>query len=96
MICDCLGPEQIQAFFDCWMALIPTPLGPRERLHGYWWELSMRQIETSRTLVFDAPRRSRAFVEALIADNLSLGRPDEVQLPHSRRHQGGGLLHQAP
>jgi hypothetical protein len=84
-ICDRLGPEQIEAWFDRWMDVIPTPLGPRERLHGYWWELSMRQIETSRTLVFDAPRRSRAFVEALIADNLCLGRPDELQLIFSRR-----------
>jgi hypothetical protein len=84
-ICDGLGPEQIEAFFDRWMAVIPTPLGPRDRLHGYWWELSMRQIETSRTLVFDAPRRSRAFVDALIADNLTLGRPDEVQLIFSRQ-----------
>ena len=84
-ICDRLGPQQIQPFFDRWMAVIPTPLGPREREHGYWWELSMRQIETSRTLVFDAPRRSRAFVEALITDNLSLGRPDEVQLIFSRQ-----------
>jgi hypothetical protein len=84
-ICDRLGPEQIETFFERWMAAIPTPLGPPERLHGYWWELSMRQIETSRTLVFDAPRRSRAFVEALIADNLCLGRPDELQLIFSRQ-----------
>jgi hypothetical protein len=84
-ICDRLGPEQIQAFFDRWMELIPTPLGSPERLRGYWWELSMRQVETSRTLVFDAPRRSRAFVEALIADNLNLGRPDELQLIFSRQ-----------
>ena len=84
-ICDRLGPEQIQAFFDRWMAVIPTPFGPLELEHGYWWELSMRQIETSRTLVFDAPRRARAFVEALITDNLDLGRPDEVQLIFGRR-----------
>ena len=36
----------------------------------------MRQIETSRTLVFDAPRRARAFFEALVVDNLDIGRPD--------------------
>jgi hypothetical protein len=84
-ICDRLGPDQIQAFFDRWMDIIPTPLGPDDRLHAYWWELSMRQIEISRTLVFDAPRRARTFVEALIADNLSLGRPDELQLIFSRQ-----------
>ncbi len=62
-ICDHLGPEQIQAFFDRWMEVIPTPLGPPDRERGYWWELSMRQVEVSRTLVFDAPRRARNFVE---------------------------------
>jgi hypothetical protein len=60
--------------------VIPTPLNAADRQAGYWWELSMRQVETSRTLVFDAPRRARAFFEALVADNLDLGRPDEVQL----------------
>jgi hypothetical protein len=45
----------------------------------------MRQIETSRTLVFDAPRRARAFFEALVADNLDLGRPDEVELIFNRQ-----------
>jgi hypothetical protein len=84
-ICERLGPEQIQAFFDRWMAVIPTPLGPLEQEHGYWWELSMRQIEVSRTLVFDAPRRARSFVESLITDNLDLGRPDEVQLIFGRQ-----------
>ena len=38
----------------------------------------MRQVEVSRTLVLDAPRRARAFFEALVADNLGIGRPDEV------------------
>jgi hypothetical protein len=30
----------------------------------------------SRTLVFDAPRRARAFFEALVTDNLDIGRPE--------------------
>jgi hypothetical protein len=67
------------------MAIIPTPLGPADRAVGYWWELSMRQVETSRTLVFDAPRQARAFFEALVADNLDIGRPDEVQLIFGRK-----------
>jgi hypothetical protein len=45
----------------------------------------MRQVEVSRTLVFDAPRRARSFVESLITDNLDLGRPDEVQLIFGRQ-----------
>jgi len=45
----------------------------------------MRQVEVSRTVVFDAPRRARAFFEATVADNLDLGRPDEVQLVFARQ-----------
>lgn len=84
-ICDRLGANQIQSFFERWMAVIPTPLGPTDRAAGFWWELSMRQVEVSRTLVFDAPRRARSFFEATVADNLDIGRPDEVQLIFSRR-----------
>ena len=79
-ICDRLGPEAIEAFFDRWMAVLPLPLDEADRAAGYWWELSMRQIEVSRTMVFDAPRRARAFFEALVADNLDVGRPDSVEL----------------
>ena len=84
-ICDHLGPNQIQSFFERWMGVIPTPLEASDRLAGFWWELSMRQIEVSRTLVFDAPRRARAFFEAAVADNLDIGRPDEVKLIFSRQ-----------
>jgi hypothetical protein len=45
----------------------------------------MRQIEVSRTLVFDRPRNGRAFFEALVADNLDLGRPEQVELIFGRR-----------
>jgi hypothetical protein len=84
-ICDRLGPDAIQRFFDRWMLVIPAPFTRVDRAAGYWWELSLRQVEVSRTLVFDAPRRARAFFDALVADNLDLGRPDEVQLIFDRR-----------
>jgi hypothetical protein len=86
-ICDRLGPADIQAFFDRWLARIPLPLTLADQAAGYWWQLSMRQIEVSRTLVFDQPRRARAFFEALVADNLDLGRPDQVKLIFDRRIQ---------
>jgi hypothetical protein len=79
-ICDRLGAADIQAFFDRWLATIPTPLGKDDQVAGYWWELSMRQVEVSCTLVLDQPRRARAFFDALVADNLGVGRPDEVSL----------------
>jgi hypothetical protein len=84
-ICDALGPADLQRFFDRWLARIPTPLGLADQAAGYWWELSMRQVEVSRTLVLDQPRRARAFFEALVADNLDLGRPDEVKLIFGRQ-----------
>jgi len=87
-ICDPLGPGAINVFFEWWMSILPLPLTPTDRDAGYWWELSMRQIEVSRTLVFDAPRRARAFFEALVVDNLDIGRPDDVEVifaGHPRR-----------
>ena len=39
----------------------------------------MRQVEVSRTLVFDDPRRARGFFEALVADNIGIGRPEQVR-----------------
>jgi hypothetical protein len=88
-ICDRLGPQQIQAFFDRWMDVLPLPLDQADQVGGYWWELSMRQVETSRTIVFDAPRHARGFFEALVADNLDIGRPDTIELIfHGPRRRG--------
>ena len=39
----------------------------------------MRQVEVSRTIVFDDPRRARGFFEALVADNIGVGRPEEIR-----------------
>ena len=56
-ICDRLGPATIEAFFERWMSRLPLPLTTTDCQGGYWWELSMRLIEVSRTIVFDAPQR---------------------------------------
>ena len=45
----------------------------------------MRQVEVSRTLVFDDPRRARGFFEALVADNVGVGRPQEVAVVFARQ-----------
>jgi hypothetical protein len=84
-ICDRLGPGTINVFFQRWMSRLPLPLTAADREAGFWWELSMRQVEVSRTVVFDAPRHGRAFFEALVADNLGIGRPDEVSLIFDRQ-----------
>ncbi|MFC7649487.1 hypothetical protein ACFQX6_60725 [Streptosporangium lutulentum] len=84
-ICDRLGPGTIEVFFQRWLARIPLPLTGADRDAGYWWELSMAQIETSRTIVFTQPRYARAFTDALIVDNLDLGRPDTLEIIFDRQ-----------
>ena len=46
-ICDRLGPGVIRVFAERWWSMLPLPLTEHDRAGGYWWELSMRQIETS-------------------------------------------------
>jgi hypothetical protein len=78
-ICDRFGPSDVQGFFDRWMLRDPDSRSPpRTERAGYFWELSMRQVEVSRTLVFDDPRRARGFFEALVADNIGIGRPEQM------------------
>jgi hypothetical protein len=84
-ICDRLQPGTIEVFAQRWLHRLPVPFGPADQRAGYWWEISMRQVEVSRTLVFDAPRRARGFFEALIADNLDIGRPANVEIIFGRR-----------
>jgi len=45
----------------------------------------MRQVETSRTIVLDDPRRARACFERLLAGNLHLGRPEHVEIVFGRK-----------
>ena len=85
-ICDRFGPGTIQGFAERWSPIPPPPLTEADRAAGYWWELSIRQVEASRTLVFDAPRRARGFFEALVADNLDIGRPELIELIFKRGH----------
>lgn len=87
-ICDRFEPGDVQRFFDHWTRVIPTPFTRADRAAGYWWELSMRQVEVSRTLVFDDPRRARGFFEALVADNIDIGRPAEVHAVFGRDRRG--------
>jgi hypothetical protein len=84
-ICDRLQPGTIEVFAQRWLHWIPMPFGSKDRDAGYWWECSMRQVEVSRTIVFDAPRRARWFFEALIGDNLDIGRPENVEIIFGRK-----------
>jgi hypothetical protein len=83
-VCDQLGPEQIQAFFEKWIERLPMPLNAADRQAGYHHRLSIWQLEVSRTQVFADPNRGREFFEAVIRENLDLGRPDRVHLVFDR------------
>ena len=51
------------------------PLTEADRAAGYWWDIAMRQIEVSRTIVFTTSAHARSFFEALCADNLDIAPP---------------------
>jgi hypothetical protein len=55
-LCDTLTPGAIRVFCERWWAQLPLPLTEADRAAGYWWEVAMRQIEVSRTIVFDTSR----------------------------------------
>jgi hypothetical protein len=84
-VCQQLGPEQVQAFFEKWVARLPWPLTAADRQAGYHHRLSIWQMEVSRTQVFTRPICGREFFEQVIRENLDLGRPDRVQLIFGRR-----------
>ncbi|HWD09545.1 MAG TPA: hypothetical protein VHA57_10665 [Actinomycetota bacterium] len=84
-ICDRFGPGDVQRLFDYWSGVIPSPFTASDKAAGYWWELSMRQVEVSKTLVFEQPRWARGFFEALVADNVGIGRPEVVAMIFSRQ-----------
>jgi hypothetical protein len=88
-ICDALQPGTISVFFQRWLARLPLPLGTADQDAGYWWECSMAQVEVSRTIVFTQPRHARAFFDALVTDNLDLGRPDTIEIIFGRRILNG-------
>ncbi len=84
-ICDRLGPGQIRVFAERWWARLPLPFTRADRQAGYWWDISMRQVEVAKTITFTAPRHARAFFEALAADNLDIGRPDNMEIIFNRQ-----------
>jgi hypothetical protein len=60
-ICDTLSAGVIRVFCERWWARLPLPLTDADRAAGYWWDIAMRQVDVSRTIVFDAPRHARGF-----------------------------------
>jgi len=84
-LCDMIQAGTLRVFFGYWMSRLPLPLPAADRDHDCWRELSMRQIEVSRTLVFDDPRRVRTVFEQLLAGNMNLGRPEYAEVIFAAR-----------
>jgi hypothetical protein len=78
--CDSLGSKDVQAFFDRWSHQLPWPMTNEDRAVGYDHQLAICQLEISLTQVFDRPVQGRHFFEAVIRENLDMGRPDRVGL----------------
>jgi hypothetical protein len=84
-LCDELGPAQIQALLDKWLAILPGAFTDADRDAGYRYEISILQAEFSLTQVLDAPVSGRVFFEHVIRNNLDAGRPDRVSLVFDRQ-----------
>jgi hypothetical protein len=83
-ICDRFGPADVQAFFDRWMAVIPTPLsagGPGGRLvvgavHAPGGGLPHPRLRR--------PPPGLGVLRALVTDNVGVGRPHQVAMVFAR------------
>jgi hypothetical protein len=84
-ICDRLGPAQIQALLDKWLAILPSAFTEADHDAGYHYELSILQAEFSLTQMLDRPVSGRVFFEQVIRNNLDAGRPDRIGLVFDRR-----------
>jgi len=84
-LCDGLSAAKIDAFLRKWLHRLPHPFTGADRQAGYRYDCSILQAEFSLTQVLDRPVTGRLFFEAVIRENLDLGRPDHVQLIFARR-----------
>jgi len=84
-LCDGLSAQKIEALLRKWLHRLPHPFAPQDRRAGYQYDCSILQAEFSLTQVLDRPLTGRLFFEAVICENLDLGRPDRVQWIFARR-----------
>jgi hypothetical protein len=84
-ICQSLSHRDIERFFSRWQARLPSPFTADDRRRGYRYRLSVRQLESSDTRVFERPACGREWFELMIRDQLALGRPDHVELVFGRK-----------
>src|SRR5207302_9112589 len=84
-IATTLDAAKIDAVVRKWLRRLPHPFIAARRAAGYRYQLSIPQAEFALTQVLDRPRTGRGFFEEVMRENLDLGRPDQMQLPFTRR-----------
>src|SRR6266704_1166113 len=84
-ICDALTEDTIEALARKWPAVLPNPYSAADQAAGYRYDISVLQAEFSLTQVLDQPLSGRIFSGQATADNLAIGRPDQVGLIFGRR-----------
>jgi hypothetical protein len=84
-IMEALSAVKIEALVAKWRARRPDPFTAADHAAGCNPQLSILQAEFSRTPVFDRPLSGRHLFEAVIRENLDLGRPEKVSLIFARR-----------
>jgi hypothetical protein len=82
---DDLTEDKIAALVAKWLGRLPDPFTAEDHAAGYNFQLSILQAEFARTQVFDRPLAGRHLFEAVIRENLDLGRPEKVSLIFNRR-----------
>ena len=92
---SCAQPERLQELCDRFgpqMCSRPSTAGSQDpdTAHplrpGRWLPVgASRQVEISRTLVFDDPRPARRFFEALVADKIGIARREQVAVAFARQ-----------
>jgi hypothetical protein len=58
-ICDRFGHGTITVFAETWWARLPLPFTTADRDAGYWWDISMCQIEVAKKFAVHAITASR-------------------------------------
>jgi hypothetical protein len=84
-ICATLGPGHIDALLRKWLRILPHPFTEDDIAAGHTYEVSILQAEFSLTQMLDKPVSGRIFFDQVIADNLDIGRPDQVSLVFGRK-----------
>jgi hypothetical protein len=84
-VCASLHAGHVRSFIERWLPRLPSPLIAADRAAGFGWSYSIRQLEVSDTAVFDRPQAGRAWFEAAIRDQLTLGRPDKIRIVFGRQ-----------